>query len=217
MKLFNMTDLHGGLGYLETVRDELQAADLVIITGDITNFGGRAEAKRILDGVAAVNPVIFAVSGNCDRAGVEEYLRERNLDLHAQARRYGELGFVGLSGSLPGPMPTPNTTGEEELARFLSEVSINTGERFVLVSHQPPLDTVADMIARGRHVGSKSVREFIETKKPLLCLTGHIHESIGKGELGGCTVVNPGPFGQGRYALIEIDDGGAVRVELCGS
>lgn len=215
MTIFHLTDLHGRLGHLESVHAAMEAADVVVVSGDITNFGGRGEAEQILDRLAEINPKILAVAGNCDRRSVDAYLSERGLNLHAQLREMEGRWFAGLGGSLSGPAPTPNTYTEGELRGALGRLMSSTGT-FVLVSHQPPFDTVADRIASERHVGSRAVREYIESSRPLLCLTGHIHEAVGHQELFGCHVVNPGPFSQGRYGVIEIRPSSEVRVELFG-
>jgi len=217
MTIFNMTDLHGSLTYLGIARSEIAAADLVLITGDITNFGGRREAKAVIEAIADLNSNVLAVSGNCDRPEVEEYLRELGIALDGTPRRVGVITFAGLSGSLPGPIGTPNTFSEEELTASLERIETDLKGPLVLVSHQPPFDTSADRVLSGRHVGSRAVRLFIESARPLLCLTGHIHESVGDGMLAGCRVINPGPFGQGRYALVEIERDGSLEVRMRGA
>ncbi|MBP6977999.1 MAG: metallophosphoesterase [Bacteroidales bacterium] len=60
-------------------------------------------------------------------------------------------------------------------------------ERAVFLFHSPPYDTDLDMAALDEqmvehvpldvHVGSIAIREFIETRQPLLTMHGHIHES----------------------------------------
>ena len=83
----------------------------------------------------------------------------------------------------------------------------------VLVSHQPAKDTVTDRITIGLHVGSTAVRGFIERRKPVLCISGHIHEAQGTDRIGTTTLVNPGPFAEGRYLWAELD-GDTCRVEI---
>lgn len=74
----------------------------------------------------------------------------------------------------------------------------------ILVAHQPPRDTVNDVIHGGIHVGSIAVREFIEDQQPLACLTAHIHEGTGIDTIGRTKVVNPGPVRDGRYAYLAL-------------
>ncbi|HEY3155672.1 MAG TPA: metallophosphoesterase [Candidatus Eisenbacteria bacterium] len=67
----------------------------------------------------------------------------------------------------------------------------------VCVSHGPPFGTALDLIHGEVHVGSREVRKFLETHRPLISLHGHIHESpavSGKfaDRLGSTICVNPG-------------------------
>ena len=63
--------------------------------------------------------------------------------------------------------------------------------------HVPPFNTKLDKIGRNKHVGSVSVRLFIEKEQPLLTLHGHIHESYEisgawKEKIGKTICINPG-------------------------
>ncbi|HUX21853.1 MAG TPA: metallophosphoesterase family protein [Spirochaetia bacterium] len=214
MTIFDLTDLHGSLRHLDAVAEQIKRSDLVIVSGDITHFGGAKQARRVIETLSGLNSRLLAVSGNCDQEDVDELLEEQAIALHGRSIELDGLLFVGLGGSLPGPVPTPNTLSEEELADRLESISIEAERPMILVSHQPPFDSTADIISSGRHVGSRSVRSFIERRKPLLCLTGHIHESAGVGTIGECIVVNPGPFSSGRYALIEVAAGVPALVTL---
>jgi Icc-related predicted phosphoesterase len=49
--------------------------------------------------------------------------------------------------------------------------------RTIYVCHTPPANTPLDQMPRGRHVGSRALRAFIEEHAPPLTLHGHIHES----------------------------------------
>jgi Icc-related predicted phosphoesterase len=39
----------------------------------------------------------------------------------------------------------------------------------------------------------------------LICLTGHIHESIGIDTIGRTKIINPGQFSQNGFAYAELD------------
>ncbi|HNY17265.1 MAG TPA: metallophosphoesterase family protein [Treponemataceae bacterium] len=77
----------------------------------------------------------------------------------------------------------------------------------IVIAHNPPKDTKLDMIPNGVHVGSPLIRAFIESKKPLLVVSGHIHESAAIDTIGPTTLVNPGALADGRYAVAEITGG----------
>ena len=120
-----------------------------------------------------------------------------------------------MKGSLATPVPTPNIFSEEQFAAALEEKAIvySSGIKRVLLSHQPPVNTAVDRTASGRHVGSGAVRAYIEETSPALCISGHIHESYGKDFLGSTLLVNPGPFCDGKFAIIDLIEN-LVRVEF---
>ncbi len=64
-------------------------------------------------------------------------------------------------------------TDLEAIERALPDAEIP----LICVFHGPPHGTALDQITRGVHVGSHETRRFLERKRPLLGLHGHIHES----------------------------------------
>jgi Icc-related predicted phosphoesterase len=67
----------------------------------------------------------------------------------------------------------------------------------VCVFHGPPHGTALDLIHGEAHVGSREVRKFLEARRPLLSLHGHIHESPAVSgrfadRIGSTICVNPG-------------------------
>ena len=75
----------------------------------------------------------------------------------------------------------------------------------VLVSHQPPYGVAVDRIGNGLNVGSRSIRDFIEDAKPLVCFSGHIHEGQGIDNIGTTKLANPGPLAGGGYVYSRIE------------
>ena len=76
MKIVSITDLHGRIDKLEKLFRTCGAVDLTLITGDLTDFGGRDEAEEVVDAVRRWCPEVLAVAGNCDYPGVDQYLKE---------------------------------------------------------------------------------------------------------------------------------------------
>jgi hypothetical protein len=212
MKIFALTDMHGSASAVENLAAPMAEADLVLLTGDLTQFGGARDAAEVVDAARSHNPCVRAVSGNCDRPDVEDWLIAEGIGLHARHELIDGIAFAGLGGSLPCPGMTPNEHSEGELKRRLNAAVEGLDESLplVLVSHQPPFGTVVDVARRGGHVGSRSVREFIEVRQPLICFSGHIHEASGVDTLGETRLINPGPARAGRYAWAEVTE----RVEL---
>ena len=209
MQLVLLTDIHGSVDFLPALSQTLRQADAVVVAGDITTFGNAEAALGIMESLLALNPCLLAVSGNCDQADVDDYLHEQGFGLHANCVQQEGIDFVGVSGSLPCPGSTPNELGESRFAKYLSQAldCRKPGNRpLVLISHQPAYGTKLDQTHCGGHTGSTALRDFIELQKPLLAISGHIHEATGVDTIGQCTLVNPGPLQTGHYALAEIQD-----------
>jgi Icc-related predicted phosphoesterase len=147
-----------------------------------------------------------------DRAEARSYLGALGVDLHARGMTVDGVGFMGLGGGTPSPFRTPWEIVDAEAVRCLEAGLAQTaGASFrVLVSHAPPRDTELDRGFAGRHVGSGPVRDFLLAGSVDLCICGHIHESAGQDTLGRATCVNLGPYKDGNYALVTIDDGRAI-------
>jgi uncharacterized protein len=215
MIIVAMTDIHDDVTRLGAIAEDLKAADLVLLTGDLTNFGGGEDAARVVKAVRRHNTRVLAVPGNCDPRAVDTYLTREGINLHRRSVVVDGVAFVGVGGSLPCPGRTPNEYSEEEMAAILAEGfdRVHPSDPLVLVTHQPPRGTVADRLPTGIHVGSASVRAFVERVQPVLCLTGHIHEGRGLDTIGRTPVVNPGPFWMGGYTYARISRTGA-EVEI---
>lgn len=215
MIIVGVSDLHGKATPAEKFGRHLEDADIVCVSGDITHFGGAREARGVIHALSRYNSDILAVSGNCDYREVDAYLDEAGVNLHARVRITRGFGFVGLGGSLETPFNTPNEYSESELGKFLgrTEKELPPDLPLVLVSHQPPINTVCDRLRNGRHVGSRMLYRFIETYQPLVCFTGHIHEAVGTDRIGKTHIINPGQSGSGRFAYAKIEEN-RVTVEV---
>jgi Icc-related predicted phosphoesterase len=216
MQWIVLADVHGSVGHLPYIVPELSRAEGVFIAGDITNFGGRSEAMSVIDSLASFNENILAVAGNCDLKAAGQYLDERSMNVHGKALIQGNLCCVGVSGSLPCSGATPQEQGEDEFAQVLKQaIQSFSGEfcNLVVMSHQPAYGTAVDTLRGGKYCGSHAIRQFIERHEPLLAISGHIHEAAGVDTLGKTTLVNPGPFRSGYYAVVTFEEG-QVTVQL---
>lgn len=208
MKIIAIVDIHGNNHPVEKIRDELESVDLVLIGGDLTHFGDGGQACELIESIRVSNDNILAVSGNCDKKSVDEYLQEEKINLHGRVKKIDGINFIGAGGSLPCPSPTPNIYTEEEYQDILSDSyeKAKKSAPTVMLSHQPPFGTSIDLLTNGDHVGSHTVRDFIAQIKPLVCISGHIHEAAGIDEIDGTKLINPGPLGTGSYAYLEVSD-----------
>lgn len=208
-KIIVITDIHGKKENFSLISKELTEANLIIFCGDITHFGEKEAAHEILKEIEKYNQNLIGVIGNCDYPNVEECLAEKCYNAaSASINKFG-ITFIGLSGSLTTPSNTPNEHTEEyykeEVKGKLGPTTKGKQEKVILISHQPPFGTINDKLPSGAHAGSREIRKFIEETQPLICFTGHIHEGIGVDRIGNTSIVNPGAFKSGYYALVEID------------
>ena len=216
MIILGLADIHGDIALIDKISDQLAEADLVLLTGDLTHFGRRKDARRVVEAIQKRTDRLFAIPGNCDYSEVGDYLNEENINLDRRNVTMNGYGFIGIGGSLPCPGKTPNEASEEEFTAYLSESVSDVSGRLplILVSHQPPYDTTCDALNTGIHVGSKAVRQFIENYTPLICFTGHIHESAAIDTIGDIPIINPGPLWHGRYAYARLSDDRSHVAEL---
>jgi len=214
MVIITLTDIHAHTSAISALGMQLRSCDLVLLSGDITHFGHKKEMAAMIGLIRSFNPMVYAVSGNCDYPDAEQFLTDENICLNGLKKEFQGYAFYGLSGSLPCPGKTPNEYSEEEFEVFLRGLAFPHGLPQIMLSHQPPYDTLNDQVSPGVHVGSKSIRKFIEEQQPLICFTGHIHEGKGIDHIGKTAIVNPGPAGRGSYVLTEISNGQIKRLEL---
>jgi Icc-related predicted phosphoesterase len=208
MIVINIADIHGNAKPIAEMSEILSSADLILLSGDITHFGGNNQAAQIINEIKSYNSNILAVTGNCDTDEVDTFLEKEDIQIHGRAIDVDDVTIFGAGGSLPCPSPTPNIYSEEEYAAIFgsSVQGMEENSPKIMVSHNPPIDTLNDTLESGAHVGSKTVRSVIEETKPLVCFTGHIHEAAGIDEIGSTKIVNPGPLGTRSYAYLDITD-----------
>jgi len=101
-------------------------------------------------------------------------------------------------------------TAQPSIAEALATLAEQSDPQHkIYVCHTPPYNTPLDGMPRGRHVGSKALRAFIEQHAPLLTLHGHIHESPEISghyavQLGATWSINPGHDPK-RFQAVALD------------
>ncbi len=219
MRIIAFGDIHMSLGAFDTI-PVADKADLLIITGDITNFGTGHDAQKIIDVVRRVNKKILALPGNLDQPDVGVFLAAEGITLHGRGTFLDGVGLFGVGGSNPTPFKTPTEFSEDTLLELLERgyQEVRQAESLILVSHAPPFATKADRISNGAHVGSRAVRQFIEKKQPDICLTGHIHEARAEDSIGRTRIFNPGMIRDGGWVEVTVSpDGVAASLSLTTS
>ncbi|MEM3018318.1 MAG: metallophosphoesterase family protein [Candidatus Bathyarchaeia archaeon] len=208
MRFIALSDFHKSFAAAKAaaqivIRDR---PDAVLVSGDISH-GDVGEAARLLEVLGSAAAPVFFVPGNMDSPELSDWSVAAVKSLHGCCVRLGDHELVGLGGSVHTPFHTPIEYSEVEAAEILNRaLTACTGKSLILVSHCPPRGIKLDKTRIGIHVGSRSVRQFIESRKPILAVSGHIHEAQGIDSLGDTTIVNPGPAYAGSYASIEVQN-----------
>ncbi len=198
MKILAAADLHGSQYRLNIALKNVErySPDLVVICGDITQFGPGEVAKNFLDQIPVET---LALTGNIDTADVGKGI-DSSKATKIEMKRVVKKGipFVGINGV------DPNQFKVVEEKKLLDEKS-------VLISHEPPYGA-QDKVFIGMHRGNKDLREIVDKYKPRLVLCGHIHEDPGITKIGNTTVVNCSMGKRGEGAIIDINEKLSVKM-----
>ena len=209
MKIVSFGDVHMATRNLARMDAVMRDTDLIIVSGDLTNFGGADDAGKVINEVRAACDHVLALPGNLDTAEVIPFLEREGVALHGRGVVIDGVAIFGCGGSNITPFKTPTELTEdkiyETLVRGYAEVRDTRPQ--LMVCHTPPFETRCDRIAGGRAVGSTAARRFIEEFKPDLCISGHIHESAAVDTIGPTTIVNAGPFKDGGYIVVRTANG----------
>jgi len=208
-KALLIADLHGQYGKIDAFLD--LNPDLVIIAGDITQFGPVESAETL---ISRIGVPCFAIPGNCDPREMIDALEQSDaVCLHGTSMKLGNITMTGVGGSNATPFNTPFELTEDEIDAVTTRAMEKMGRNVhnVLVSHAPPVGTL-DRIGDAE-VGSPSLRKHMKNFDLVCC--AHIHEQRGVTEVDGVRIVNPGPAGDGNCAFIYFgDEPGEIEIKL---
>jgi len=194
LKLCLFSDIHCRF---EFVKEVLKTpADFYVAAGDLSRLGECLEkvagAFRPLEGRLAVIP------GNNESAmSVKEVCEENSyIFLHGTWLMQGTWTIAGLGYSLPG-LDFPGEMPEEGFEKMLRPFE-NIKGKMILVCHSPAAGTIQDSPGRpDLHLGSESIRRFIEKRQPEYFFSGHVHQRAGSTDNIGrtvCTGLGPEPY-----------------------
>lgn len=105
MKIVSFGDVHMATRNLERMGEVMRDTDLVIISGDLTNFGGAADARKVIEDVRRVCPNVLALPGNLDRREVIPFLESEGVALHGR----GMVRDGVRSSDAAAPISHPST------------------------------------------------------------------------------------------------------------
>jgi Icc-related predicted phosphoesterase len=183
MRILAAADIHGFMSVYnwlaELAREPI--ADVLVLAGDLLSCDSedeqRKQARSIIAVLKTMRIPVFYIMGNDDFIALD-YQDEQIRPLHGQRLQFGNYNFVGYQFSLPfvgGIFEKP----EEDIADDVHRLEPFLDDRTILVSHSPAFG-VLDQTFSGVHAGSRSLRELINIKCPLVHIHGHVHNGFGQ-------------------------------------
>jgi Icc-related predicted phosphoesterase len=211
-----LSDFHGhNEAFLKAAYEAKRLkVELIAVCGDITNFGHVKQARSLLTPLTKMNLPLLYVPGNCDLSSFFEEKIDKAQNLHASCVNINDYAFIGVGGAPSSHLKTPLEFPENWIMDSLNRGFriCSSEKKLIILSHTPPINTKIDLADLNKHVGSQSLRLFVEKKKPLAVFCGHVHEAPGIDWIGKTLITNPGPAKKGNYALAEIND--TIEVKL---
>ena len=216
MKILCITDIHSHIEQFQYILNKSANVDLILLGGDITNFGQPVDVEKIVHLAQAIDIPILAVAGNCDSASIDRRLLDLGVSVAGRGVIIDGVGVHGVSAAPPwhsGMYEFP----EEELLKQLEAgyAQVQNARWRVVLAHAPPKGIKLDRTLLFQHAGSAALREFVEKTQPSLVVCGHIHEARGVEMLGRTTVVNCGPARSGNFAIARLGDHVQVDLHQC--
>jgi Icc-related predicted phosphoesterase len=215
MRIAALADLHftttayeGFRHMLERVRDE---ADLLVLAGDLTNYGKTSEMESLLNVLVRLRLPIVAVLGNHDyESGQEgELMKMMTTEgikvLDGTAYERDGVGFAGTKGFIGGfGRGVLTAFGEPEIKRIVQATidetlkleramsQLRTEKRIVVIHYAPVVGTVQGEPAEiYPYLGTSRLAEVVDRHGANLVLHGHAHHGGREGKtVGGVPVYN---------------------------
>ena len=187
---------------------QLEPVDILIHSGDGTNFGRESEVNRLIDWLVEQDAQhIIYVPGNHD-IGIEDNWEEYSKwfkDMGIEILRDESVTLTGVSIDdfeeyeikIYGSPMTPqfgNWAFMEERGTAINKYwNLIERDSDILVTHGPPygiLDGVPRFAGGVEHVGCEMLLPAVEQMSPKYHIFGHIHEGAGEVELKGIKFIN---------------------------
>lgn len=215
MRIAATADLHFSPQSYDRVREPLtrvrEEADVLVIAGDLTNYGKPDEMRSLLNALVRLRIPIVAVLGNHDyESGQEQELMTMMIAegikvLDGSSYERDGVGFAGAKGFIGGfGRGVLTAFGEKEVKAFVQAsvdetmkleraLSMLRTQKIVIVTHYSPVvETV-----RGEapeiwpYLGSSRLADVIDRHGAVMALHGHAHHGQLEGKTtGGVPVHN---------------------------
>lgn len=194
MELLVASDIHCNKRHCESLVTQSKEVDIVIIAGDLASV--RRGLLKTVEWLKPITKRVVLVPGNNETL---EELQTACKDwgnvivLHGNGTKINDQQFFGIGGGIP---VTPFGDWSYDFTEYEAQQLLkDCPEHAILISHSPAKG-ILDVSSSGNRLGSIAVKQAIVEKKPKLVICGHIHESGGKKEhFGSSLIINAGPAG----------------------
>jgi Icc-related predicted phosphoesterase len=208
-------DLHFTPQIYDRIREQMnrvrEDADVLVLAGDLTNYGRPAEMESLLNALLRLRIPIVAVLGNHDyESGQQEKLMSMMTDegikvLDGTAYERDGVGFAGAKGFLGGfGRGVLTAFGEPEVKAFVQSsieealkleralALLRAEKRVIVVHYSPIVETVrGEPLEIFPYLGTSRLSEVIDRHGANLVLHGHAHHGSHAGKTtGGIPVYN---------------------------
>jgi Icc-related predicted phosphoesterase len=215
MRIAAIADIHFSPQSYDRIREPMQhvrdEADVLVIAGDLTNFGKPEEISSLLNAIVRLRIPTVAVLGNHDyESGKAEELmkllsNEGVKVLDGSSYERDGVGFAGAKGFHGGfGRGVLTAFGEPEVKQFVQAsidetlkleraLSMLRTEKRVIVTHYSPVpDTVKGEPAEiFPYLGTSRLAEIIDRHGATIAFHGHAHHGAPDGKtVGGVPVHN---------------------------
>jgi Icc-related predicted phosphoesterase len=215
MRIAAVADLHFTPAAYEPIRSRLERvrdeADLMILAGDLTNYGKTSEMEPLLNVLVRLRVPIVAVLGNHDyESGQQEELMKMMIDegiklLDGTGYERDGVGFAGTKGFIGGFGRGALTAfGEPEIKRIVQATidetlkleraisQLRTEKRVVVLHYAPVAATVQGEPAEiYPYLGTSRLAEVVDRHGANFIVHGHAHHGGREGKTtGGIPVYN---------------------------
>ena len=218
MRILASADVHGSQPVYEWLLNVAreQEVDAIVLAGDLfgclDGFDTPEDAQRheaswlteVLDSTGL--PVLF-IMGNDDLVELNPGAG-RVQSIHGREVRCGRFRFIGYQYSLPfmgGTFEKPDT----DIRIDLAELPVRLGPETVFVSHSPAMG-ILDPGFGDVHIGSSSLREFLDANPFRAHIHGHSHAGFGRQG----NHFNVASAARMRSMIIDLETMGHQVVEL---
>ena len=173
-KILAISDVHGEENENLYTYLNNNDIDLVLVLGDITNFGPLDFVGTFIEKIAECDVDVIAIPGNCDPKGICNAINDVSFCLHNNIIAYGDAIIFGYGGSNETPFNTPGEIQDNKIYGDVYELLANYDYVYnedvpkvkILATHAPPFNTEADKMENGEHVGSQGILKSIHEFEP---------------------------------------------------